>query len=370
MDKQRNDVFFDLLRSGLWEQGVSLASFGEPDYKALFERAWEQSVTGLVAAGLEQVMDGKPTPEQTRHFRKEVLALETDNAEMNETLCWLMERLAEEQVQVVLVKGQGVAQCYARPLLRPVGDIDLLLDEENYGKARTLLLPLAQSVGREGVYALHQGMTLASWELELHGTLRTGLSPRIDQALDALRFEILGRGCVRVWHCDGVDISLPDADCDSIVIFTHFLKHFYRGGIRLRQICDWCRLLWSYRDTIDRTVLGQRLDSMGLMEAWKAFGALAVELLGLPGEAMPFYEASRSRTRKADRIMAFILKSNSGRKRKVSYYKKYPYLVRKAVSLGRRAGALCHHARIFPRDVFRFFPHILFNGFRSALHGE
>ena len=365
------DAFFALLRAGLWEQEVSLASYGAVDCDALFEQARDQAVVGLVAAGQERVADERPTKEQMRRFREEVLDLEACNIEMNDIVTWLTERLAEEQIHPVLLRGAGVAQCYSRPLFRAIGDIDLLLDEKNYVRARTLLSPLAQSVGKERIYDKHLSMEFASCDLELHGTIRTGLSNRIDHGLDALRFEILKRGCVRIWRNEGVVIPLPDYDCDSILIFAHFLKHFYRGGVGLRQICDWCRLLWTGREAIDRTLLGQRLDSMGLMDAWKAFGALAVEVLGLPGDAMPFYVPARKWSRKAEGILAFILKSgNFGHKRGTGYYKKYPYWVRKAISMGRRMGDLCHHAFIFPRDVLRFSPHILLNGLRSALHGE
>lgn len=371
LDKLNQDPFFTLLRAGLWEQEVSLAAYGAVDYDALFERAREQAVVGLITAGLERVTEGPPTAEEMRPFREEVLDLEACNADMNAIVAWLVERLTEEQVHTVLMRGPGVAQYYARPLWRAVGDIDLLLDEDDYERARTLLSPLAQSMGPEGKSTLHQGLEFDTWDLELHGTLRTRLFPRIDYVMDALHFEILSRDCVRIWNNEGVDVAVPDFDCDSILIFTHFLNHFYRGGVGLRQVCDWCRLLWTGREAIDRSILGQRLESMGLMDEWKAFGALAVEVLGLSADAMPFYAPSRKGSRKAERILAFILKSgNFGRKRGTGYYKKYPYWVRKAISMGRRVGDLCHHAAIFPRDALRFFPHIFFNGLRSALRGE
>ena len=75
--------------------------------------------------------------------------------------------------------------------------------------------------------------------------------------------------------------------------------------------------------------------------------------------------------KKADRIMEFILKSgNMGHNRDMSHFSKYPYLIRKCVSMGRRIGDLINHARIFPLDSLRFFPTIMWNGVRSAMRGE
>ena len=87
---------------------------------------------------------------------------------------------------------------------------------------------------------------------------------------------------MREWKNDGADVPLPSPDNDVIIVFTHFLQHFFVGGVGLRQICDWCRLLWTYRSEIDAAKLEGRLREMGIVSEWKAFGAFAVEYLGLP----------------------------------------------------------------------------------------
>lgn len=110
---------------------------------------------------------------------------------------------------------------------------------------------------------------------------------------------------------------------------------------------------------------------MGLMSEWRAFGAFAVEYLGMPSEAMPFYSSDKKRKRKADKICAFILEvGNMGHNRDMSYFEKYPYLIRKVFSLGRRCGDLIRHARLFPLDSLRFFPSIMIHGMMIAVRGE
>ena len=107
------------------------------------------------------------------------------------------------------------------------------------------------------------------------------------------------------------------------------------------------------------------------MSEWKAFGAFAVDYLGMPVEALPLYSSENKWTRKAARICSFILKvGNFGQNRDMSYYDKYPFLIRKVISMGWRIGDLLRHARIFPLDSLRFFPKIMFDGVRSAVKGE
>lgn len=51
MSYQKNQVFFSLLRAGLWEQSCQFSSCGQEDLGELIQLAQEQSVEGLVAAG-------------------------------------------------------------------------------------------------------------------------------------------------------------------------------------------------------------------------------------------------------------------------------------------------------------------------------
>ena len=72
------------------------------------------------------------------------------------------------------------------------------------------------------------------------------------------------------------------------------------------------------------------------MSEWKAFAALAVEYLGMPVEAMPFYDNSSKFKAKASKVMEFVLETgNFGHNRDYSYRQKYPYVVFKAISLWR-----------------------------------
>ena len=47
------------MRAGLWEKEARLSQFGEVDYEEIMGLAEEQSVDGLVTAGLEHVTDVK-----------------------------------------------------------------------------------------------------------------------------------------------------------------------------------------------------------------------------------------------------------------------------------------------------------------------
>ena len=151
------EAFFELVRGGLWERDVELRKYGATDFSQIMRLAEEQSVVGLVTAGLEHVNDVKIPQAWTLQFIGSTLQIEQQNKAMNEFVAQLIEKLRKEDVYAVLVKGQGIAQCYERPLWRSSGDVDLLLSDTNYEKAKKVLLPLATDVETEYTHVKHQG---------------------------------------------------------------------------------------------------------------------------------------------------------------------------------------------------------------------
>lgn len=365
------EAFFALLRAGLWEKDVVLSQYGEIDFEVIYRLAEEQSVVGLVAAGFEHVQDIKISKDIVLQFVGNTLQLEKKNTEMNCFLRDLYGGMEENGILALLVKGQGIAQCYCRPLWRSCGDIDFFLDRDNYENAKNYLLPLSSSSETEGTYGKHLGMFINNWVVELHGNMRCGLSHRMDRELDDIQNYTFAGPHVRGWNNNGINVLMPNENEDIIYTFTHFFRHFYNGGIGLRQICDWCRLLWYYRNSINQELLAQRIDKLNLLAEWRAFGALGVYYLGMPEEAMPLFSKKKKFVKKSDILCNLILQyGNFGQNRDMSYYKRYPYLIAKGISALQRASDLIKHSLVFPYGSFRFFPYMAFNGLRSLVRGE
>ena len=357
------ETFFALLRGGLWEHAVSLGAYGPLGYDELLRLGEEQSVLGLVTAGLEQVWDVPVAKADVVPLLQRVIAVENRNSAMNEFVASLFGRLKDARIQAVLVKGQGIVQCYARPQWRAPGDVDLLLDDANYEKAKSFLSIVSQVVHEENPFDKHFTAELDGFDVELHGTMRGLLPKRADDLVDAVQADTFAKRRTRNWELNGVSIPLPAPDNDVIFVFTHILKHFFHYGVGLRQICDWCRLLWTYQDSIDQGVLILRLRQMQLLSEWKVFAAFAVEYLGMPQDAMPFYSAAPRWSRKACRVKEFVLKvGNFGHNRDASYQNGKSLVVRKAISFCRHLGDSLRHFFISPLDSLRVLCRLIATG--------
>ena len=330
-------TFLELVRAGLWEKEARLEQYGKVDFEELYRLAGEQSVVGLVTAGFDHIKDVKAPQEIVLQCIGESLQIEQTNKEMNLFIEDVVGSFKTANVYSLLLKGQGVAQSYEKPMWRPSGDIDFFLDKENYEKAINLLLPMATSSKFGGAYSKEFAIYTEQWMIELHGTMRTCLSSKLDKEIDAVQKDVFTHKKNRTWRNGDTDVLLPAPDEDVFIVFTHFIKHFYKEGMNLRQICDWCRLLWTYKDSLNHELLESRIRKTGLMSEWKAFAALAVEYLGMPVEAMPLY-AVRGK-KKAEQILKHILKG-------------LPYnVIRDTWSI----------AKIFPWNTIKFSPAIFLN---------
>lgn len=360
-------AFFELVKVGLWRNGnPDIRIDRNTDWQELYRLTTEQSVLGLALAGLEH-SDIKPPKDLLLQWIGEVQLIEQRNKEMNAYVADLIEKLRKNDIYTLLVKGQGIAQCYEEPLWRVPGDVDLYLSKDNYEKAKVFLIPLAQHIEAEDKNKLHQGMTIDGWIVELHGTMHTYISSRINKVNDLVHHDIFFNGNVRSWNDNGVLVFLPSANNDVIIVFNHFINHFYGEGVGLRQICDWCRLLWTYKDSLNHKGLKQRICKAGLMTEWKAFAAFAVDYLGMSEEAMPFYEHKLSLHRKAEKISKLMIETgNFGHNKDESYRSKYSGLTEHFITAWKRFKEFARIAMIFPCNAPKFYVTYLINRFRAV----
>lgn len=405
------NMFFCLLRAGLWNKEDQSWIFQEKegkeekksqrvDWQEIYKLAVEQTVAGYVAAGVDKFIylcaQKKEAPysvetnrgdlsgsilhsqDATRNlvpekvinvFNNMKFSTGLRNFKINSFLAGLIKYMNDSGIEPLLLKGQGVAQNYIYPEIRQAGDIDLLLNGEDYKKAVDLLEPKAGRLEKERHSILHYGMHFGDMEVELHGTVNSNFGKRFNSHLDDMQAKMFERKDFRYWLCEGINIPIPSANFDSVFIFTHFLDHFYFGGLGLRQICDWAMFLHNNRDFIDKESLQKDIISLGLMKEWKSFGCFVVKYLGLPENEMPFYDGSFLKN--SDKIRDFLFESgNFGRSFQRKDYSHKPYIIRKSMSLFVKGWDIINKFSIFPRNTIRFLLSFLRMGFSAAVRGE
>ncbi len=368
--RQTEDQFFALLRSGLWNEVPDRIPFaGGTDWEALYRLSLEQTVVPLVTDGINRLpREFLPSePERLDPFLGDMMATAKRNRVLDAFIPKLFNALAD--IPVVLVKGQSLAQDYLEPERRQPGDIDLLLMPASYEAAKAVLLPKATKVLEEQAEIWHQGMHFHNIEVEIHGSVSTLISKRLDRKLAVLLEEQFDGRTFPSVSIGGAGIPVPEADFNAIYIFVHFLQHYWSGGVGLRQLTDWMVFVSVHKRDIHPVILEQRLHEFGLLHLWKVFTGFVQEYLGCPAEKLPL--AAKPDPKKNARIWKYIRRSGNFGKNQDRSRKKESYLVRKFHSLWRLVVAdRLRHFPVFPKESIRFFFGSFGYGLQRLARGE
>lgn len=69
-------AFFELVRAGLWVKEVRFSNYENIDFAEVYRLAEEQSVIGMVAAGIDHVVDVKVPQVWALQFAGQTIQLE------------------------------------------------------------------------------------------------------------------------------------------------------------------------------------------------------------------------------------------------------------------------------------------------------
>lgn len=312
--------FFELLRSGLWgkEADKSLFNDHNTNWDEILKLSREQMVSAIVFDGILSLpKEFQPTKELFLQWGYDVIMIEEQNKYMNTRLVNLFKLLKENNIDPVLLKGQGLAANYINPLHRQSGDIDILIREEELDLCREILLKngaiqLTQKTSKD------MGFSLDNILVECHFKSVTMSYPKNIRTWEAFEENELR---VKNDHCliNNYEIATPTCDFNSIYIFYHFVNHFFSSGTNLKQICDWIFLMDRNRDDLDWKYIEKIAEELEISKTMKIFLYIAINQLGFQMDSQYFGDYSKY-SKQGDRVLTEILAPKYKRSNK-SYFR-------------------------------------------------
>lgn len=358
-----------LLRAALWQTPADPDCFREEPVRwdNLRDLSLRQTVSVLVGQGALSLPGPLRPPKE---WLRTSLTYSVRNMQahrlLNDCLAEAVRRLKEAGITPVLLKGQAYAQHYPQPEWRQCGDIDLYVGEADYPRA----VAVARACGWQSLPgennlpgAKHYGCYLGSVRIELHRVAAILDRPAANRRFQSWSLDQLSH-TTRTMRTGDTDIPLPPPLFDVVFVFLHLYHHFLYGGVGLRQLCDWVLLLHAHAPAIDHSELETLLRRFGLLRAWKMFGCIAVERLGLPEPEFPFYTPGyRARSEK---ILGIILREgNFGRHAPGQTPRPDSYWRGKLHSYARYQKRLLTLLPFAPADVIRCYGKFLYKGVRQ-----
>ena len=296
-------ALLEIMKASLF--GASPNIPADVDWDALFKEAELHAVTGLAVHATPRTMN---INWDLVEMKCKALFLRVMQGQKQ-----LIQVLNEANIVVVVLKGMAAAKYYPLPFLRMMGDVDVLVEQEQFECA-------ARQMASHGYKSFHdiEEQLQASGpprhiefikdgvEYELHHHFSTGV-------YDIEKYLIEGIKHAEVATiCDVEFPVLPTLE-NGLLILTHAAIHLNAAELGLRQVIDWMMFVFNVLDEdIWKYEFSQMADSVGLKKLAEVLTRLCRDYLGLPGEYNWCNEADEGVT---ENLLEFILeRGNFGRK--------------------------------------------------------
>src|SRR5690554_5340874 len=180
---QQERLYLTLLSASLWQQPVDADLFVGIDmevWQELLKLSDAQRTTAFLTDSILSLPEKLQPP---RTLRLKLLLqcekIEKANRRLNELLAHIEWEYRLLNCPFVLLKGQGVALCYPRPLRRTPGDLDLFLYRRgDYETTRRWIEEKGFPCEQESLK--HLGFNIGALHVENHRLMATFDRPKFD----------------------------------------------------------------------------------------------------------------------------------------------------------------------------------------------
>ncbi len=352
--------FFTLLQGGLGIGPARLEWFRTPvEWDELFRLSREQALLGVVYDGITSLpAELRPPRAFLMNWYAQARYLEEMNRAQNAVLLHTYDLYTVQGFHPVLLKGQSMAACYPNPHRRHSGDIDWLLGEADYERAKAWLLAEGMATGENLESNNHVEYIYKGQQQEMHREC-IRLFRRSDQRyLRRLTAEWFPAG-IASCTIEGREVPVPPVEFNAVYLLLHIVKHLFGHGVGLRQLCDWVLFLRTHRQELDEALLAEYVRGFHLDAAWALFTRFAVVYMGASSTELPMC-GTETLDARCHLLWTNIREcGNFGHYLKHSHGEPQSYLQRKYFAMLKRLRRIWQAFRILPSDAVSYFCHFL-----------
>lgn len=266
-----------LLRTALWNEPGGADP--ESPWQEVFEEATAQAAALLFGDALKKF---PMPPELSETWDNQNGRQYSDNMRLLYMQDEFQRGMEEEQIPFLILKGCAAAVYYPNPMLRTMGDVDVIVRKEDLGKTRAWmerkgfsLLNRKDEDPREYQYLKDDIL------FELHSRFSIFNEPEKDALLDGWIYEAVEqaeRGQIDIYT-----FPMAEKTVNGLVLLAH-INHHLEEGLGLRQMIDW--IMYVKRELTDDQWEGfrEKAEQLGMTKLAKASARVGQMYLGLPEE--------------------------------------------------------------------------------------
>ena len=249
------------------------------DAPAILEEAKAQTVFSTVFSFFQDKPVGDTTEleaAQEEFFRN--LIINTNNLqECNE----LNEIMKSQDIPYVAIKGLSSAYYYPEPALRDMGDVDFLVYEKDFEKAKNAVLNAEFEIDHgdepDSIHIAFKREPMSVWEQHrsINGIPDGKIGELIQKDIDTII------GTAQLILLDGAECMIPDKYHHGLIILLHMISHMTSEGIGLRHLCDWAVFAEKLENDEFIKLFKVKLRRFGLWKYAQIMTAVSEKYLGI-----------------------------------------------------------------------------------------
>ena len=239
---------FSIIKAALTDDFIVLED--TLDYAELFEISKRHQMVPLVYCGIQKL---KGDLEEIVKFQDCTLRLFYYDFKQLECLNQIEEAFSSNCIDYMLLKGASIKKLYPSSELRLMGDIDILIKEEQYEQIRKALSNIdffeGNETDHEMIWRSRDGVLV-----ELHKRL----IPSYNDDYYSYYCNSWEKPLLQKGNCYAMS-----AEDEYIYIFTHLTKHYRDGGIGLKHMID----VWYFalkHPSLDMEYINHEFDKLSL----------------------------------------------------------------------------------------------------------
>lgn len=216
------------------------------DYQKLFDLASQHQISALI---YNQIYNFDDLPEEIKQrWKRDALKINAFQTRKTMKILQVYSQFLKQGLKVLIVKGLVCRSLYPQPDNRQSNDEDLYVQKGEYEAVKDILLKNNFTVISESGDVTTFIDPVSGLSIELHTALFSLESKAygnyqryFDQAFDE---------CI-VHSIDGVEVYSLEYTQHLLFLILHFVKHFFHGGIGIRQVVDIVMYSEAYGDKVD-----------------------------------------------------------------------------------------------------------------------
>jgi ribosomal protein L23 len=242
MDKTIQELL-DVLKITYFNRDID---FTVSDSKKLYITAKENGLSGTIYPTIKDKISDEIILSK---FKKEFYLYVSEDTKKTEVKNMISKLFNLKKIEHIYLKGMRLKDLYPKTYMRSMGDIDFLVRESDFDKARESLIELGLRDDSKG--PVHDVFFFGDMEIELHKRLRSKSKYP--------EFEVLDN----VWNYavrhKEYEFHVVN-EFELIYLLFHLKKHLLYTGVGLRNIIDIGIYLNHFKDHIDFEQLYDFLD--------------------------------------------------------------------------------------------------------------